>query len=543
MSRFRFFVLIAGAICAYSLLIFNIYNLQIQNGDYYRSRVISQSRASGFLRAQRGSIFFTDRNQNQIPAAINKELPSIFAVPKEIRDVEEAVSALQPILGLNEEKLKKFLSKPNDEYELLVAKASEEQVEGVNLAGIPGIYVDSQPFRFYPFEKLAAHLLGFVGISDDNLISGRYGVEALYEDFLAGSAGKFEGGKVSEPIHGKDLALTIDRNIQAEAEDILDGLLKKYEATGGTVIVQDPKTGKILVLTNAPTFDPNEYSKYPVASFLNPAVQAIYEPGSILKVITMAAGIDSGKITPETVYNDPGFLKFDKYTIKNWDLKAHGRVTMTEVIEGSINTGAVFAEQKTGHAAFYDYLVNFGLSEETHIELPGELSGNLRNLQNTNRDINFATAAFGQGISVTPIGLINAISAIANRGILMKASIFQNEEPKEIRRVISEESAKKVTKMMVSAVRKAGVANIEHYEVAGKTGTAQIPNPRGKGYLEDQYINTYVGFAPATNPRFVILIKLDKPKGAALAGSTVVPAFRELTQYILNYYNLPPDSL
>lgn len=532
-----------GAVCAYSVLIFNIYNLQIQNGDYYRARAESQSRSSGFLQAQRGGIFFTDRNKNKIPVAINKELPSIFAVPKEISDVEEAVSALQPILGLSEERLKKFLSKPDDEYELLIAKASDEQVEGINLAGIAGIYVDSQPFRFYPFEKLAAHLLGFVGISDDNLISGRYGVEALYEDFLAGSSGKFENGKVSEPVHGKDLSLTIDRNIQAEAEDILSGLIKKYEATGGTVIVQDPKTGKILTLTNAPTFDPNEYSQYSVASFLNPAVQAIYEPGSIMKVITMAAGIDAGKITPDTIYNDPGSLKFDKYTIKNWDLKAHGRVTMTEVIEKSINTGAVFAEQKTGHAAFRDYLVNFGFSEETHIELPGELSGNLRNLQDTNRDINFATAAFGQGISVTPIGLINAISAIANQGRLMKASIFQSEEPEEIRQVISGESAKKVTKMMVSAVRKAEVANIEHYEIAGKTGTAQIPNPRGKGYLEDQYINTYVGFAPATNPRFVILIKLDKPKGAALAGATVVPAFRELTQYILNYYNIPPDSL
>lgn len=214
---------------------------------------------------------------------------------------------------------------------------------------------------------------------------------------------------------------------------------------------------------------------------------------------------------------------------------------MTEVIEQSINTGAAFAEKKTGHDTFYNYLLKFGFGELTDLELPGEISGTLRNLKSSFRDINFATAAFGQGVSVTPIQLVSAISTIANGGVLMKPYILENSSPTEVRRAISEEAAEKVTKMMVSAVDKAEIARISGYQVAGKTGTAQVPDFKKGGY-SGEYIHSYVGFAPATDPRFTILMKVDKPKGAPLAGTTVVPAFRELAQFILNYYNIPADK-
>lgn len=537
----RFALLIGGIFLVYLALIFNVYKLQIDKGAFYSAKAESQIQANGLLEPRRGNIYFTDKNNNLIPAAVNKPYPVIFAVPKEVKDAEFAAKTISEILNLDNEKVKKLLSKPGDLYELLVAKATPEEVSKIKDAKLDGIYTDIQDFRFYPFGDLASHVLGFVGPSEDGEFSGRYGVESKFNDYLTGKPGKIENEKLIEPINGQDIVLTIDRNIQSRAEEILKDLIEKHAAVSGTVIIEEPKTGKILALGNYPTFDPNNYSKFKIGFFLNPAAQAVYEPGSIFKVLTMSAGIDSGKITPETKFNDTGSVTYNGRTIKNWDLKANGIVTMTQVIEKSINTGAVFAERKTGHDIFYNYLLNFGIEDVTNIELPGELTGSLKNLRGDSRDINFATASFGQGVSITPLALIKAISAVANDGVLMRSYIIEGTKAQPEKRIISSETARQVTKMMVSAVYKAQIAQIPNYEIAGKTGTAYVPDFINGGYSEE-VIHTYVGFAPATNPRFTILIKIDKPQDARLAGLTVVPAFRELTEFMLNYYNIPPDS-
>lgn len=522
----RLWLLTATILFSYSALIANIYNLQINKGGYYSARAASQNRVRDFVDNRRGSIYFQDKNGNKIPAAINREYPVIYAVPAEISDADEASRLLSPIIKTEPEKIRNLLSKPNDFYELLLVKATNEQVDQIKALGLKGVYMDNETFRFYPFANLASQLLGFVGPSEeDRTIEGRYGVESLYNNLLK----------------EEDLALTIDRDIQAQAEKILRSVIEKYSAAGGTVIVQDPKTGKTLALGNYPNFDPNDYSESSLKNFLNPAVQFVYEPGSVFKVMTMAAGIDSGKITPETKFYDSGSLTLNGKTIKNWDLKAHGTVTMTNVIEESINTGAAFAEKKTGHDIFYNYLLKFGFDEATGIGLPGEVVGNLKNLKGGARDINFATASFGQGVSVTPIQLIAAFSAIANNGVMMQPYLVADDSPREISKVISEETAKQVTAIMTSAVNKAEVAKIPGYEVAGKTGTAQVPDFKRGGYSDD-FIHTYVGFAPSSDARFTILIKVDKPRGVTLAGATVVPAFRELAQFVLNYYNIPADK-
>lgn len=525
----------------YFALIFNTYNLQIKNGAYYSARAASQYRLSGFLEPQRGNIYFTDRNGNNIPAAMNKNYPVIFAVPKEIKDPLAAAESLYNILGLDKEKLAAQLSKPNSLYELLARKASDDQVKAVRDLGLSGIYFDEETGRFYPFQTLAASLLGFVGQnSEDSNLSGRYGLELYYENSLNGEAGHLDGDKIINPVSGKDIYLTIDSNIQTRAEELLSSLVQQYKAERGMVMVQEPKTGKILAMGTYPSFDPNDYSQYGVETFLNQNFQAVYEPGSVMKVITMATGLDTKKLTPETTFVDPGYLTLNGYTVRNWDLKAHGKVTMTGVIEQSINTGAAYAERLIGKDLFYNYLVKFGFGQKTGIELPGELSGSLGNLRSSSRDINFATAAFGQGVSVTPLQMINAFSAVANGGVLNKPYIIKEESPTEIRRVVSPEAARQATEMMVSAVRKAVIAQIPKFDIAGKTGTAQIPDFKHGGYA-DEYIHTYIGFAPAFNPQFTVLIRIDKPQGAPLAGLTVVPAFRELSQFILNYYNVPPD--
>jgi cell division protein FtsI/penicillin-binding protein 2 len=543
MKKIRLFFIILFFASLYSLLFFNIYTLQIQKGGYYSARAASQHRLAGFLDPRRGNIYFTDRNGNSIPAAMTKAYPMIFAVPKEISDPGAVASALSPVIGMTEEKLLTFLDKPGDPYELLIRKASNAQVQEVRELGIKGIYIDEENSRLYPFGKLASHILGFVGpTAEDDKVVGRYGLEFFYNEKLEGESGRLEGERIIDPTDGNNIHLTIDSNIQTRAEEILANLIQKYKAESGMVIVQDPATGKILAMGSFPNFDPNSYSDYRLKSFLNPVIQSVYEPGSVMKVITMAAGLDAGKFTPETTFFDSGSLVLDGRTIKNWDLKAYGKVTMTEIIERSLNTGAAYAGKLVGKDLFYNYLVNFGFGEPTGIKLPGEVSGSLENLKKSARDINFATAAFGQGVSVTPMQMIGAFSAIANKGVLMEPQLTREETPKVVRRVISEESAREATGMMVSAVKKATIAQIPKFDIAGKTGTAQIPNFQSGGY-SDEYIHTFIGFAPAYSPRFTILIRIDKPYGAPLAGLTVVPAFRELSEFILNYYNVPPDHL
>jgi cell division protein FtsI (penicillin-binding protein 3)/stage V sporulation protein D (sporulation-specific penicillin-binding protein) len=538
----RLFLVILFFTFIYSSLIFNIYNLQVEKGVYYAARAASQYRSAGFLEALRGSIYFTDKNDNLIPGAINKAYPVIFAVPKEIQDPKLVADKLS-FLNLEKAKLLDSLSKINDQYELLVRKASNDQVKMIKELNLKGLYIDEEDLRFYPFGGLASSLLGFVGQASENgSLSGKYGLESYYNDKLSGALGHLENEKIIDPIPGSNVNLTIDYNIQARAEEILLGLIEKYKAEQGSFIVQDPKTGKILAMGNYPNFDPNNYSEYKLNNFLNTNIQAIWEPGSVMKVVTMAAGLDAKKFTPTTSFYDSGSLVLDGRTIKNWDLKAHGKITMTEVIEQSINIGAAYAEKLIGKDLFYNYLVKFGFGAKTGVALPGELNGSLANLKSSFREINFATAAFGQGVSVTPLQMISAVSAIANGGLLMKPYLTVGEEPEVVRRVVSEEAARQVTKMMVSAVQKNVIAQISKFDVAGKTGTAQIPDFKNGGY-SDQYVHTYIGFAPAYNPKFIILIKLDKPQGATLSGMTVVPAFRELAEFILNYYNTPPDYL
>ncbi len=521
-------------------MIFNVYNLQIEKNDFYFKKAEALEKLSGAFKKPRKNIYFIDKNNNLAPAALNKEYPAVFAVPKEIAG-NAAIYAkkLSPILNISAEELERKFNKPKNEYALLIQKASAEQIEEIKKLNLKGIYIKNELLRFYPFGDLASHLLGYVEPMEEN--GGRYGAELYFNDLL----------------FDKNLTLTIDYNIQAQAEEILKKLIEKYRAEAGTVIVQEPQTGKILAMGSFPNFDPNNYSKFKVENFLNPAVEAVYEPGSVFKIITMAAGIDSGKITPETSYFDTGSITLNGRTIRNWDLKAHGKQTMTGVIEQSINTGSIFAQRTMGPDIFYNYLVKFGFNELTGIALPGEIKGKINNLK-TGKDIDFATASFGQGVSVTPIGLISAFSAIANDGVLMKPLISADEKPQVVRRVVSSETAKKIAKMMVSAVEKNKIAVISSYSVAGKTGTAFVPNFGGKGYT-DQVINTYMGFAPASaetpasanasagksasKPAFTILIKLDKPYGSPLAGQTVVPAFRELAEFILNYYNIAPDRL
>ena len=541
-SRFTF--VIAIIVLAYSTLLFRLWDIQITQGEYYLARASSQ--IQGETAANRGTISFTDKNGNYSSAATNKEFPTVYAVPKVIEDPKEAAHLIAPILNIGVDALIRQFSKPNDEYELLAKKVDGAVAAAIEDLKLKGVYVIGTSERFYPFGVRASHLLGFVGPDESGEgVSGHYGLEKYYNDALAGTPGKTENGKIISAQGGKNLFLTIDPNIQIESERILDDLVKKYGASGGSIIVEDPKTGKILAMGSAPSFDPNEYAASNVGDFLNPVVQHRYEPGSIFKVITMAAGIDAGKFTPETTYVDKGTVTVSGWKISNYDLKTkgpYGKATMTNVIEHSINTGAVFAERLIGNALFTSYVKKFGFEEKTDIGLPGEVQGDMRQLNPKSRDVVFATASYGQGIAVTPIELMAAMGVLANEGIMMRPYVNASLAPKVIRRVVGENTVEAVTQMMVSAVDKAGIASIKGYSLAGKTGTAYIPDFKKGGYT-DKVIDTFVGYGPASNPRFIILIKLDGLPETTLAATSIVPAFRDLAQFIVTYYDIPPDRL
>lgn len=545
----RLAALISLFLIAYAGLLFDLYDIQINHGTEYRAKAERSYSAGEKQYPDRGIIYFTDKSGGELAAVINKNFQKIYASPKKIQeknqDYSELAHQLASVLQTSPEDLLAELkgSGTEDDYQLLVRRADESMIQQFFDLGIKdGVYVGDDPARFYNFGNLAAHVLGFVAPnSNDSGKSGKYGVEEYYNDKLIGTPGEMsEKGKFVAPVPGEDLVLSIDPNIQAEGERILNNLVEKYSAKGGSVIVEEPRTGKILTVASTPAFDPNNYSKSEISTFLNPVTQQIYEPGSVFKVVTMSSALDAGKVTPDTRYNDTGKLVIYDKTIQNWDLKAHGWVTMTNVIEKSLNTGSAFAEKKLGHAAFLSYLKKFGFDEKTGIDLPGELRGNLKSIVPKSPEVAYATASYGQGIAVTPIEMINAVSAIANGGKLMKPYLNAKSEPQFIRQAIGKTAADQVTQMMVSAVDKAEVAHIKGYSIAGKTGTALVPE---NGRYTDRVINTYIGFGPTSDPKFVILIKLNEPQGSPLAGQTVVPAFRDLAQFILNYYNIPPDRV
>ena len=411
-----------------------------------------------------------------------------------------------------------------------------------------------QYLRFYPEKSLASSVVGFLGFQNKERL-GQYGLEEYYEPWLSGQVGlKNFLNKVGfsrETGPGSSIVSTIDKNIQFFAESKLEELVRKWGAAGGSVIVQDPKTGIIVAMANYPDFDPNQYSGYDLGNFINSNIQTHFEPGSSFKAITMAAALDAGAVRPETSYFDSGEVKVGSSTVRNYDLKSNGYQTMTQVLEKSINTGAIFAMRQTGHERFLEYMERFGLGRKTNIDLAGEAPGDIKNLY-SGREINFVTASFGQGIAVTPLQLVNSYSAIANGGKLMRPYAVERIikpsgesveiKPEVVAEPITADMAKTLTSMLVSVIENGSIkkARVPGYKIAGKTGTAQEAKPEG-GYSEF-FIHNLVGFGPADDPRFTILVKLDRPKTVETAAVSLADTFGDIARFLVNYYGIPPTQ-
>jgi len=346
------------------------------------------------------------------------------------------------------------------------------------------------------------------------------------------------------------LVLTLDYNIQFESRRLLQEAKDRWEIDGGSIIVMDPSTGAILSLASLPSFDPGNYSKSSLENFLNPVTQKIFEPGSVFKAFTMAAGLNEGKVNPLTTYEDKGYIEVGGPPIYNYENKVYGECDMTEVLKHSVNTGAVFVERQLGSELFWKYVERFGFTQPTGIDLAEEVSSSNLVLRNgIPRD--FATASFGQSVVLTPIQLVTGFSAIANNGEMVQPYLVskiidsQGEERSfwpQTKKVVSPKTASQLTTMLVEVVESGygKRARIEGYQIAGKTGTAQVLLPGQTAYDSEQTIQSFIGFAPALDPQFLALVKLDNPKVASSYYSAA-PLFQELAQFIIHYYQIPPS--
>lgn len=574
------------------ILVFRLFMVQIVDADFYRALASEQHEIYKALFPERGEILIQESKSGGLtPLATNQDLYLIYADPRLIEDPEAAARKLAPFLktedsGADDEaaadgaaeraaarkeaeeadyaELMARLSKQDDPYEPLKHGVEESVVEKIKDLQIAGIESTRESVRFYPLGSIGAHLAGFVGAEGD-IKKGRYGIEGAFESELAGKQGFFAGERDSAgrwiPVGKRDLTpaqdgaavvLTIDRAIEYAACTKLNEAVERHGATGGSVVIADVKTGAILAMCGAPDFNPNEYFEVEdISVYNNPAIFAQYEPGSVFKVITMAAALDAGEVAPDTTYEDTGEVRIGPHAIRNSDDKAHGVQTMTQVLEQSLNTGAIFAARKAGMEKFRDYVARFGFGAPSGVEAQGEARGDISALDGGG-EIYLATASFGQGISVTPMQMLQAVGAIANGGKLMKPFIVSEirksngvalrTSPEVVREVVSARAATLLSGMMVSVVERGHGkrAAVSGYYVAGKTGTAQIPRKDARGYEPDATVGTFVGFAPVEDPKFVMIVRIDRPQDVRFAESSAAPLFGEIAKFLLAYFEVKP---
>ena len=551
MSPWRLYLVLFFLFCMGALVSGRLVFLQIVNHGFYKALAQGQRSAGAPMRGERGTVFLQDKQGNLYALAANQKILFAFISPAELKKKDEAVKALSEILQLESESILPRLQNQESYFEILKKPITDEEAQQIRNLKIAGIYVGLEQKRSYPQGTLAAHVIGFTNQDGE----GQYGIEESSNAQLEGKEGM--RASLKNPAHyllsaltnvskdGQDIVLTVDYNIQSVAESLLENAQTRLKIEGGTIIVMDPTSGKILTLANTPSFDPNAYAKVEnLEVFQNSAIQKIHEPGSVFKAFTMAAALNEAAITPDTTYRDTGFAQIGARKITNYDQHVWGEQTMTQVLEHSINTGAVFAERQLGNQKFLEYIEDFGFFEPTNVELAGEIFS--RNAEfRKGYEINFATASFGQGIEMTPLQVARAFSALANNGALPNPYIIEENENKNQKQIIAPRTASQITSMLVSVVQNgfAKSAQIAGYSVAGKTGTAQISWSAlgvAKSGYSDKTTQSFVGYAPAFDPKFLILVKLDNP-AARTAEYSAVPIFHDLAKYIIDYYQIPPD--
>jgi cell division protein FtsI (penicillin-binding protein 3)/stage V sporulation protein D (sporulation-specific penicillin-binding protein) len=556
-------------------MVVRLYFLQIVYGQNYNEKADRQYTNVSVDTYDRGSIFFQDKNGTLISAASLKT-GYILALNTKIMatDTEMYYKKISEIIPMDAGVFYSKASKINDPYEEIARQVSEEKIKKINELKLPGLIIEKEKWRYYPGDSLASRLIGFVGYDDTGTnILGRYGLEKYYDDNLKREASNLYTNTFAEIFSNinknfiedkgreADIVISIDPEVQGYVEKTVNDINKKWNSKLTGAIIIDPKTGEIYSMAVSPSFNLNDFkNETNVSIFSNPLVSDAYEMGSIIKTLTMSAGIDDGDITAKTTYNDKGFLEMDGRTIYNFDKKGRGIIDMQGVLNNSLNTGATFVMNALGKDKFLEYFQAFGIGSETGIDLPAEAGGNignlLNNLKNTKK-IEYATASFGQGISMTPIITVRALSALANGGKLIIPHVVKKIDYKvglskdvsyvnEAKQVIKKETSEEISRMLVKVVDESlsyGTMKMKNYSIAAKTGTAQIARPLkdGGGYYPDRWLHSFFGYFPAYNPRFLVFLYTVEPKDVNFASQTLTEPFFDITKFLINYYEISPD--
>ncbi|MDD5481680.1 MAG: penicillin-binding protein 2 [Candidatus Shapirobacteria bacterium] len=560
-NRIRILGLIIGGF--FIIILLRLFWWQVVNRDQLLAQAENQHWQENLIPAKRGGIFY----QDGYPLALDQPTFNLHAFKPELKITsEELVDHLEPIIFEDNQKSEKKRVADLLASELLWVpiskRVNQEKKAIIEKLNINGLQLSEEFSRHYPQKDLAAHLLGFVGKNTRGENTGYLGLEGFYHDILKGKDGfviqeKDAFGKPivlgepkrTEPQDGADLKLFLDRKIQWAAEKHLKRGVEQYGALGGVAIVADPKTGGILAMASYPNFDPNQYATTDQELFNNPAISRIFEPGSIFKVITMAAALEENTITPETVCPIcDGPIKIGEHEIKTWNNEYRPNSNMREILERSDNVGLVFVGQTLGRKKFLDYLNKFGFGQKTNIDLQAEATGSVKS-PNLWYDFELATATFGQGFGVTPIQMIQAVSVLANGGYLIQPRVVAeiNGQPTislekiEKKPVISPKTARTITDMMVGVVKNSTIPWTDgQIQVAGKTGTAQI-------FINGQYdpnktIGSFVGFAPARDPEFVMLVVIFEPSASVWGSRTAAPIWFDIAEDIFLIKSINPRN-
>jgi cell division protein FtsI (penicillin-binding protein 3) len=529
--------------------------LQTSQHDWLSRRARAQQLDVEPQTAVRGLIL--DRQGRELARSVGVD--SFFADPREIENVDDAASSLARVFKLDATALAARLNEAKDArrgFIWLARKVDEEQSRAVEDLKIKGVYSVEEHQRRYPNGALAAHVVGFVGLDDKGLA----GVEQVYNAALTGEPGRFIvdadakrrafESSGTESQDGRTIVLTIDQTIQYIVERELSAAVEKTQAKSGAAVVLDPRTGEILALANAPTFDPNDAGSVSADARRNDALQNIYEPGSTFKIVAYTGALEEKLITPDTKIECPGEISLPGRVVHD---HARGTLTATEALAKSSNVAAIKLGQKLGNERLYDYIRRFGFGSKTGVELPGETAGLLRPVSKWEPG-SIGSIPMGQEVGVTPVQMAAAYAAVANDGVRVaphlvrevrdaEGRVVEQAQP-ESHRVVSAETASELRGMleMVTLNGTARAAQLKGYTAAGKTGTAQKIDPKTHAYSQTKYIGSFVGFAPVENPAAVIIVMLDEPVGAHQGGAVAAPVFSEIADQILPYLDVMPDN-
>jgi cell division protein FtsI/penicillin-binding protein 2 len=513
---------------------------------------------------KRGTIFLEDRDGQLVSGAIQTSGFKISINPTLIIDKRSTYQKLNTVIPIPENDFLAKASKLGDTYEEIADHISVNQASKISVLKLKGVSISKENWRFYPGQNIASHVLGLLGYKG-NSFAGRYGLERQYNDVLAEDKDNSSVNSFAEvfsninktlfksDIKTGDIVTTIEPTVQSFLEKQLSDIKAKYNPDSLGGIIMNPEDGSIYAMSVKPDFDPNDFSQIKnVSIFSNPIVENVFEFGSVVKPLVMAAALDAGVVTPATTYNDKGEVTIEKHKIFNFDKRGRGPgTTMQDVLNQSLNTGMVFVEEKLGRIPLRNYMLSYGINQKTGIDLPNETSGLVSNILTSPREIEYANAAFGQGVAFTPIEMIRALASLSNGGNLVVPHVAQkinyDDGTEKIltypttRVKISQATAEEITGMLVKVGDQGLHQGIPNYSVAMKTGTAQVADNATGGYYKDKHTHSFMGYFPAYNPKFIVFLYAVDPKGVAYSATTWTSPFLNITKFLLNYYEIPPD--